>query len=240
MERARSAGVAAKAGSHVLGAAQTHGADGDIASGRHRPGCVACPQLGGALGGHAVAHGWSRGQGPDAGAHAEGDRGPHRILGGLVAPLRSALGQRPEAKEPFGRYVLTTFVKGTNMGPYEAAKHIPGVSGHELSYVANRHFSIALLNEAVADLVAASPPRDCFVQDVRIHWTVISTAPTLASSPSTPLLVCPSRRGASASRWTPIQPVVRTTHLRKINLNCPHKERSRFRLGAPAGFRSDA
>lgn len=41
------------------------------------------------------------------------------------------------------------------MGPYEAAKHIPGVSGHELSYVANRHFSIVLLNEAVADLVNA-------------------------------------------------------------------------------------
>ncbi|GGT59535.1 hypothetical protein GCM10010207_68920 [Streptomyces atratus] len=51
--------------------------------------------------------------------------------------------------------MLTTFVKGTNMGPYEAAKHIPGVSGHELSYVANRHFSIVLLNEAVADLVNA-------------------------------------------------------------------------------------
>jgi hypothetical protein len=60
-----------------------------------------------------------------------------------------------QLKDPFGRYVLTTFVKGTNMGPYEAAKHIPGVSGHELSYVANRHFSITLLNEAVADLVNA-------------------------------------------------------------------------------------
>jgi TnpA family transposase len=54
-----------------------------------------------------------------------------------------------------GRYVIVTFVKGTNMGPYEAARHIPGVSGHELSYVANKHFSIVLLNEAVADLVNA-------------------------------------------------------------------------------------
>lgn len=35
------------------------------------------------------------------------------------------------------------------MGPYEAAKHVPGVSGHELSYVANRHFSIALFTHFV-------------------------------------------------------------------------------------------
>jgi hypothetical protein len=88
---------------------------------------------------------------------------PERTLMGIVA--RTAYwvewwrrfgppsGNDPKLDDPFGRYVLTTFVKGTNMGPYEAAKHIPGVSGHELSYVANRHFSIALLNEAVADLV---------------------------------------------------------------------------------------
>jgi TnpA family transposase len=92
-------------------------------------------------------------------------RMPERTLMGIVA--RTAYwvewwrrfgppsGNDPKLKDPFGRYVLTTFVKGTNMGPYEAAKHIPGVSGHELSYVANRHFSIALLNEAVADLVNA-------------------------------------------------------------------------------------
>ncbi|MFD4975730.1 Tn3 family transposase [Streptomyces sp. NPDC058424] len=66
-----------------------------------------------------------------------------------------ASGNEPKLADPFGRYVLTTFVKGTNMGPYEAARHIPGVSGHELSYTANRHFSIVLLNEAIADLVNA-------------------------------------------------------------------------------------
>ncbi|WP_031089249.1 Tn3 family transposase [Streptomyces sp. NRRL S-15] len=38
------------------------------------------------------------------------------------------------------------------MGPYEAARHIPGVSGHELSLAANRHFSIPTLNGAIADL----------------------------------------------------------------------------------------
>ncbi|MET7796418.1 Tn3 family transposase [Streptomyces decoyicus] len=33
--------------------------------------------------------------------------------------------------------------------------HSTAASGHELSYVANKHFSIVLLNEAVADLVNA-------------------------------------------------------------------------------------
>lgn len=51
--------------------------------------------------------------------------------------------------------MITTFAKGTDMGPYEAARHIPGVSGHELSLAANRHFSIPTLNEAIADLVNA-------------------------------------------------------------------------------------
>jgi TnpA family transposase len=90
---------------------------------------------------------------------------PERSLMGIVARTAywvewwtrfgPASGNDPKLEDPFGRYVLTTFVKGTNMGPYEAAKHIPGVSGHELAYVANRHFSIVLLNEAIADLVNA-------------------------------------------------------------------------------------
>ncbi|WP_094792137.1 Tn3 family transposase [Streptomyces kasugaensis] len=92
-------------------------------------------------------------------------RMPERSLMGIVA--RTAYwvewwrrfgppsGNEPKLTDPLGRYVITTFVKGTNMGPYEAARHIPGVSGHELSYVANRHFSIVLLNEAISDLVNA-------------------------------------------------------------------------------------
>ncbi|WP_327411785.1 hypothetical protein [Streptomyces sp. NBC_01233] len=35
-------------------------------------------------------------------------------------------GNDPQFDDPFGRYVLTTFVKGTDIGPYEAARHIPG------------------------------------------------------------------------------------------------------------------
>ncbi|MFI6684766.1 Tn3 family transposase [Streptomyces sp. NPDC050485] len=92
-------------------------------------------------------------------------RMPERSLMGIVA--RTAYwvewwrrfgppsGNEPKLTDPLGRYVIVTFVKGTSMGPYEAARHIPGVSGHELSYVANKHFSIVLLNEAISDLVNA-------------------------------------------------------------------------------------
>ncbi|WP_331743559.1 Tn3 family transposase (plasmid) [Streptomyces sp. NBC_00873] len=97
-------------------------------------------------------------------------RMPERSLMGLLARtgywvewwrrFGPASGNEPKLPDPFGRYVITTFVKGTNMGPYEAARHIPGVSGHELSYTANRHFSIVLLNEAIADLVNAHAQLD--------------------------------------------------------------------------------
>ncbi|MGW2588734.1 Tn3 family transposase [Streptomyces sp. NPDC001515] len=64
---------------------------------------------------------------------------------------------------------------------HRAARHIPGVSGHELAYVANRHFSIVLLNEAIADLVnaharldisqASRPPSTCTSSDHRSTWS---------------------------------------------------------------------
>ncbi|MFF1479115.1 Tn3 family transposase [Streptomyces sp. NPDC058301] len=77
---------------------------------------------------------------------------PERSLIGIVA--RTAYwvewwrrfgqpsGNEPKLTGPSGRYVIVTFIKGPNMGPYEAARHISGVSGHELSYVANKHVSI--------------------------------------------------------------------------------------------------
>jgi hypothetical protein len=48
-------------------------------------------------------------------------------------------GNDPKLKDPFGRYVITTFVKGTNMTFAEAARHIADVSAHELSVAARRH-----------------------------------------------------------------------------------------------------
>ncbi|MFM9442494.1 Tn3 family transposase [Streptomyces acidiscabies] len=123
----------------------------------HRPGdrhpvTEAAPFRGTAAFGEAAGAG---GQGPDAGAHAEGDRGPYRVLGGVVAPLRSALGQRPEARRPVRPVRAHHLREGHQHGPVRGGQEHPRVSGHELSYVANRHFSIALLNEAVADLVNA-------------------------------------------------------------------------------------
>lgn len=66
-----------------------------------------------------------------------------------------ASGSDPKLKDPQGRYVLTTFACGSNMGPYEAARHIPGISAHEISLAKNRHASIAKLNRAIAEVVNA-------------------------------------------------------------------------------------
>ncbi|MFI5652862.1 Tn3 family transposase [Streptomyces anulatus] len=95
---------------------------------------------------------------------------PERSLLGVVARTAywiewwrrfgPASGHDPKLKDPFGRYVITTFVNGTNLGPYEAARHINGVSGHELSATANRHFSIAKLNQAITDVVNAHAQLD--------------------------------------------------------------------------------
>ena len=64
-----------------------------------------------------------------------------------------ASGSDPKIKDARGRYILTTFVCGSNMTYAEAARHIPGVSAHEFSMVANRHATVAKLNRAIADVV---------------------------------------------------------------------------------------
>jgi hypothetical protein len=74
------------------------------------------------------------------------ERMPERSLLGIVARTAywiewwhrfgPASGNDPKLKDPFGRYVITTFVKGTNMAFAEAARHIAGVSAHELSVAA--------------------------------------------------------------------------------------------------------
>jgi hypothetical protein len=46
--------------------------------------------------------------------------------------VRSPSCNDPTLGDPFGSYVLTTFVKDTSMGLYEAAKRIPGVSGRRV------------------------------------------------------------------------------------------------------------
>jgi Tn3 transposase DDE domain-containing protein len=66
-----------------------------------------------------------------------------------------ASGSDPKLADPLLRYVLTTFTYGANMGPAQAARHIRGVSAHELGATAARHFTTGKLNRASADVVDA-------------------------------------------------------------------------------------
>lgn len=66
-----------------------------------------------------------------------------------------ASGSDPKLGDPALRYVLTTFAYGSNLGPAQAARHMRGVSAHELGSTANRHFSIDKLNRAIADVINA-------------------------------------------------------------------------------------
>ncbi|WP_157856518.1 MULTISPECIES: Tn3 family transposase [Streptomyces] len=98
------------------------------------------------------------------------ERMPERSLLGIVARTAywiewwhrfgPASGNDPKLKDPFGRYVITTFVKGTNMTFAEAARHIAAVSAHELSVAARRHTTTAKLNEALTDVVNAHAKLD--------------------------------------------------------------------------------
>ena len=51
--------------------------------------------------------------------------------------------------------MLATFTHGSNLGPAQAARHIAGVSAHELGATARRHVTIGKLNSAIADVVDA-------------------------------------------------------------------------------------
>jgi Tn3 transposase DDE domain/Domain of unknown function (DUF4158) len=66
-----------------------------------------------------------------------------------------ASGSDPKLVGPLLRYVLTTFTYGANLGPAPAARHIRGVSAHELGLTAARHFTTGKLNLASADVVNA-------------------------------------------------------------------------------------
>jgi len=90
-------------------------------------------------------------------------RMPERSLLGIVSRTAywlewwrrfgPASGSDPKLKDRFGRYVITRFVYGSNMGPYEAARHMRGVSRHELFTAATQHASLDKLNEAITDVV---------------------------------------------------------------------------------------
>jgi hypothetical protein len=71
---------------------------------------------------------------------------PDRALAGVAAPVLPASGSDPKIKDPFVRYILTTFTYGTNLGPAQAARHIAGVTAHELATTSGRHVTIDKLN----------------------------------------------------------------------------------------------
>ena len=66
-----------------------------------------------------------------------------------------ASGSDPEIKDPFGRYVLATFVCGINMPAAGAARHIAGTPARDLALVAGRHVTVGKLSEAITGVVSA-------------------------------------------------------------------------------------
>jgi hypothetical protein len=93
------------------------------------------------------------------------ERMPERTLLGIVARtghwlewwrrFSPASGSDPKLADAFFRYTLTTFAYGSNLGPAQAARHMAGVSAHELGVTARRHATIGKLNLAIADVVDA-------------------------------------------------------------------------------------
>ena len=93
------------------------------------------------------------------------ERMPERTLLGIVARtghwlewwrrFGPASGSDPKLADAFFRYTLTTFAYGSNLGPAQAARHMAGVSAHELGVTARRHATIGKLNLAIADVVDA-------------------------------------------------------------------------------------
>ena len=98
-------------------------------------------------------------------AEAVARRMPERSLLSIVARTAywlgwhhhfgPASGSDPKIADPLGRYCMAVFTGGVNIGPYEAARHIAGVSARELSMVRNRHIDIKKLNTAIAAVVNA-------------------------------------------------------------------------------------
>ncbi len=64
-----------------------------------------------------------------------------------------ASGSDPKLANPLLRYVLTTFTYGSRMGPAQAARHMRGVSAHELGATFIRHSTTEKLDRGIADVI---------------------------------------------------------------------------------------
>ena len=105
------------------------------------------------------------------------ERMPERTLLGTLARTAHwlewwrrfgpASGSDPKLADAFFRYVLTTFTYGSNLGPAQAARHMAGVSAHELGATFRRHATLGKVNRASADVVDAFCELDLVRRAVR-------------------------------------------------------------------------
>ncbi len=66
-----------------------------------------------------------------------------------------ASGSDPKIRDCLGRYVVTAFAYGGNLGPTEVARHMRGVSAHEIYTAGNKHADPGKIYKASADIVNA-------------------------------------------------------------------------------------
>jgi TnpA family transposase len=66
-----------------------------------------------------------------------------------------ASGSDPKIRDTLGRYVVTAFAYGGNLGPTEVARHMRGISAHEIYTAGNKHADSEKIYKASADVVNA-------------------------------------------------------------------------------------
>jgi hypothetical protein len=54
-----------------------------------------------------------------------------------------------------GRYVVTAFAYGGNLGSTEVARHMRGVSAHDIYTAGNKHADANKIHRASADVIGA-------------------------------------------------------------------------------------
>lgn len=67
-----------------------------------------------------------------------------------------ASGSDPKIQDTLGRYVLTTYAYGANLGPAEVSRHLRGkVSAHELYTAGNKHATSGKIHRSSTDVINA-------------------------------------------------------------------------------------
>lgn len=94
-------------------------------------------------------------------------------LTGRLRHFGPASGSDPKIRDTLGRYVVTAFAYGGNLGPTEVARHVRGVSAHEIYTAGNKHATPDKICKASADVVNAFAKLD-----VAAMWGDGSTAAT--------------------------------------------------------------